>query len=274
MTTPRRARWGNHLLILLAIGVVAFPLLYALAVSTQSLQQVSSRPVLAFSAHAFENYADAWRRAGMGRLLLNSLIVAVAVAIGKVAMATLTAFAIVYFPFRLKGLVFALILSTLMLPLPVRIVSTYRVAASLGWLDTYYGLVIPLWVSATATFLLRQFYKTIPVELAEAAQIDGAGPLRFLWSVLVPMSLPNLAALFVVLFVGGWNEYLWPLMITVSEKMRVVVIGIEGLVPRGGDRLPEWNVVMAAAVMALLPPVLVILGLQRWFTRGLRLTEK
>jgi sn-glycerol 3-phosphate transport system permease protein len=181
----------------------------------------------------------------------------------------LSAFAIVYFDFRLKFLIFGMILITLMLPVPVRIISTYEVISKLGWLNTYMGLSVPLMASATATFLFRQFYMTIPDELVEAAQLDGAGPMRFLYAILLPLSWTNIAALCIVLFIFAWNQYLWPLMITNTADMQVVVIGIENLVPRSGTQLPEWNIIMAAAMMALLPPVLVILVLQRWFVTGL-----
>ena len=271
----RWARWGAYLLLLGAIALIAFPVYYAFAISTQSMAEAISRPpILGLSRYLAENYAQAWMRAKMGRLLLNSLIVAGTVAAGKIAISMLSAFAIVYFRFPLRDVVFWMILVTLMLPVPVRIVSTYQVVSELGWLNTYLGLTVPLMASATATFLLRQFYRTVPRELAEAAQLDGAGPMRFLGSVLMPLSLPNLAALFVVLFVYGWNQYLWPVMITMTEEMRVVVIGIEHLVPRDGTQLPEWNVVMAAAMMALLPPVAVIVLLQRWFVKGLVQSEK
>ncbi len=182
--------------------------------------------------------------------------------------------AIVFFRFRGSGLVFWLIFLTLMLPIPVRILPTYEVVGTLGWLNTYAGLTIPLMASATATFLFRQFYLTIPNELAEAAQLDGCGPRRFLWSVLLPLSWANIAALFVVLFIYGWNEYFWPLLITNTEEMRTVVIGLETLIPRSGTELPTWNLIMAGAMMALLPPVAIILVMQRWFVKGLIESEK
>jgi sn-glycerol 3-phosphate transport system permease protein len=210
----------------------------------------------------------------MGRLLLNSAVMALAIAFGKIAISLLSAFAIVYFNFRGKQVVFWMIFITLMLPVPVRIISTYQVISVLGWVDTYWGLTVPLMASATGTFLFRQFYRTIPDSLAEAAQLDGAGPMRFLWSILLPLSRANIAALFVILFVYGWNEYLWPLMITNSQEMRTAVIGIEALVPRSGSQLPEWNIIMAAAMMTLLPPVTVIVLMQRWFVKGLVETEK
>jgi len=278
-TRPRpRIRWENvviHVLLLACVLVIAFPLYYAFVISTQTVEQVMARPpLLRPSSHVLENYAGAWSRSHMGRLLWNSAIVALVSTVGKIAISMLSAFAIVYFDFRGKTLVFWMIFVTLMLPVEVRIMSTYEVIGDLGWLDTYWGLTVPLMASATATFLFRQFYQTVPNELCEAAQLDGVGPLRFLWSFLLPLSWANIAALFVVLFIFGWNQYLWPLMITNTEAMRVVVIGIEELIPRTGTHVPEWNVMMAAAMMALLPPVAVILFMQRWFVKGLIESEK
>jgi sn-glycerol 3-phosphate transport system permease protein len=275
---PRRGPGGHllvHTLLLLSVAVIAFPLYYAFVISTQSLPEVIQKPPLLLpSTHLVENYAEAWRRSGMGRLLLNSAIVAVAVAVGKIAISMLSAFAIVYFTFRGRQVVFWMIFVTLMLPIPVRILPTYEVVGNLGWLNTYAGLTIPLMASATATFLFRQFYLTIPNELCEAAQLDGCGPLRFLTSFLLPLSWANIGALFVVLFIYGWNEYFWPLLITTTEEMRTVVIGLERLIPRSGTELPTWNLIMAGAMMALLPPVAVILFMQRWFVKGLVESEK
>jgi len=277
--TARRARSGKRLLVhaglIAAIALIAFPLYYAFVISTQSLTEVTSVPPrLTPSWHLWENYLTAWSRAKLGRLLFNSFVMAVGIAVGKITISILSAFAIVYFDFRGKQVVFWMIFVTLMLPVPVRIMSTYEVISTLGWIDSYQGLTVPLMASATATFLFRQFYQTVPDSLAEAAQLDGAGPMRFLWSFLLPLSWANVAALFVILFIYGWNEYLWPLMVTNSEEMRTVVVGIEKLVPRGGGEIPEWNVIMAAAMMALLPPVAVILLMQRWFVQGLIESEK
>jgi sn-glycerol 3-phosphate transport system permease protein len=273
-----RRDWSGliaHGILMMAVVVLAFPLYYAFVISTQSLGEVSSLPPKLYpSTSLLDNYGQAWERARMGRMLFNSAVMAVAIAVGKIAISLLSAFAIVYFNFRGKQLVFWMIFVTLMLPVPVRIVSTYNVISILGWVDTYWGLTVPLMASATGTFLFRQFYQTIPDSLAEAAQLDGAGPLRFLWSILLPLSKANVAALFVILFVYGWNEYLWPLMITNTQEMRTAVIGIEALVPRSGSQLPEWNIIMAAAIMVLLPPVAVIIVMQRWFVKGLIETEK
>jgi sn-glycerol 3-phosphate transport system permease protein len=264
-----------HALLVSCVAVVAFPLYYAFVISTQDLQQVVQRPPrLLPSTHLVENYVQAWQKANMGRMLFNSAVMAVTVALGKIAISMLSAFAIVYFSFRGRMLCFWMIFVTLMLPVPVRLMSTYEVIGTLGWFDSYQGLTVPLMASATATFLFRQFYLTIPNELAEAAQLDGAGALRFLWSFLLPLSWANIAALFVVLFIFGWNQYLWPLMITNTEAMRTVVIGLEGLIPRSGTELPTWNLIMAGAMMALLPPVAVIVFMQRWFVKGLVESEK
>src|SRR5436190_2399501 len=264
-----------HALLIACIAVVVFPLYYAFVISTQNIQEVVQRPPrLVPSSHLLENYAQAWRKAHMGRMLLNSLVMAVAVAVGKIVISMLSAFAIVYFSFRGRMLCFWMIFVTLMLPVPVRLMSTYEVIGTLGWLDSYQGLTVPLMASATATFLFRQFYLTIPNELAEAAQLDGAGPMRFLFQFLLPLSWANIAALFVVLFIFGWNQYLWPLLITNTETMRTVVIGLEELIPRSGTELPTWNLIMAGALMALLPPVAVIIFMQRWFVKGLVESEK
>jgi sn-glycerol 3-phosphate transport system permease protein len=279
LAAPRRHRdWNGriaHGILVAAVLVLAFPLYYAFVISTQSLGEVSSLPPkLLPSTSMLQNYSDAWQRAKLGRMLLNSSVMALAIALGKIAISLLSAFAIVYFNFRGKQVVFWMIFVTLMLPIPVRMVSTYQVVSVLGWVDTYWGLTIPLMASATGTFLFRQFFQTLPDSLAEAAQLDGAGPLRFLWFFVLPLSRANIAALFVILFVYGWNEYLWPLLITNSPEMRTAVIGIEALVPRSGSQLPEWNIIMAAAMMVLLPPVAVIVLMQRWFVKGLVETEK
>jgi len=274
----RRVDWSTvlvHAALIAAVILIAFPLVYAFVISTQAMDEVIQKPPrLLPSTHLVENYVEAWQRSGMARLLLNSAIVAVGVAVGKISISMLSAFAIVYFRFRGASLVFWSIFLTLMLPIPVRILPTYEVVGNIGWLNSYAGLTVPLMASATATFLFRQFYLTIPNELAEAAQMDGAGPLRFLWSFLLPLSWANIAALFVVLFIYGWNEYFWPLLITNTEEMRTVVIGLERLIPRSGTELPTWNYIMAGAMMALIPPVAVILFMQRWFVKGLIESDK
>jgi sn-glycerol 3-phosphate transport system permease protein len=275
--TKSRRDWKKliiHLVLILSVCLIGFPLYYSFVISTQSMEESIQKPQsLLPSIYLLENYIKVWNRIHMGQLLINSGIVALTVSLGKILISILSAFAIVYFNFRGKQIAFWMIFITLMLPVPVRIISTYQVVASMGWVDTYAGLTIPLIASATATFLFRQFYLTIPDELVDAAKIDGSGPLRFLWSILLPNSGANIAALFVVMFIYGWNQYLWPLMVTSSEKMKVVVVGIASTVPTG-TQPPEWNLVMAAAMMALLPPVLVVILMQRWFVHGLIESEK
>jgi sn-glycerol 3-phosphate transport system permease protein len=275
--TRRRWEWRKvaiHGILVFSVLTIGFPLYYGFVISTQSLEEVVQKPQkLLPSTHLLENYAKIWNRIDMGRLLINSAIVALIVSLGKILISIISAFAIVYFDFRGKQIAFWMIFITLMLPVPVRIISTYGVVASLGWVDSYAGLTIPLIASATATFLFRQFYLTIPDELADAAKIDGSGPLRFFWSILLPNSGANMAALFVVMFIYGWNQYLWPLMVTSSDKMRVVVTGIASSIP-SGSQLPEWHLLMAAAMMAIMPPVLIVILMQRWFVHGLIESEK
>src|SRR6478609_290497 len=202
-------------------------------------------------------------------MMLNSLVTALVIALGKIAISLLSAFAIVYFRFPFRTFAFWMIFVTLMLPVEVRILPTYKVVSDLHMINTYAGLTVP----ATATFLFRQFFLTIPDELAEAARIDGAGPMRFFWDVVVPLSRPNIAALFVILFIYGWNQYLWPLLITTDEEMYTTVIGIKRMIS-GGDAATDWNLVMATAMLAMLPPALVVLLMQKWFVKGLVDSEK
>jgi sn-glycerol 3-phosphate transport system permease protein len=230
--------------------------------------------------HLVENYAQVLKSgstkgsgAPVGQMMVNSLIMALAIAIGKIAISILSAFAIVYFRFPMRMLFFWMIFVTLMLPVEVRILPTYKVVSDLGMINTYAGLTVPLIASATATFLFRQFFLTVPDELVEAARIDGAGPMRFFWDVVVPLSRTNIAALFVILFIYGWNQYLWPLLITTDESMYTTVIGIKRMIT-GGDAATEWNLVMATAMLAMLPPALVVILMQKWFVKGLVDTEK
>ncbi len=271
----------THALLIIAVVVLAFPIYVAIAVSTQSLEQAQSIPVsIVPSTHLLENYfavlthgSAEGSSAPVGRMMLNSLVVAVVVAVGKIAISILSAFAIVYFRFPLRNVFFWMIFITLMLPVEVRILPTYQVVANLHLVDTYTGLTLPLLASATATFLFRQFFLTIPEELAEAARIDGAGPMRFFKDVVLPLSRTNIAALFVIMFIYGWNQYLWPLLVTTQESMYTTVIGIKRMIP-GGDAATEWNLVMATAVLAMVPPAIVVLVMQRWFVQGLVDSEK
>jgi sn-glycerol 3-phosphate transport system permease protein len=206
-------------------------------------------------------------------MMLNSLIMALAIALGKIAISLLSAYAIVYFRFPFRKLIFWLIFMTLMLPVEVRILPTYGVVADLGMLNSYTGLSIPLIASATATFLFRQFFLTVPDELLEAARLDGAGPWRFFRDMLLPLSRTNIAALFVILFIYGWNQYLWPLLVTTDPGYYTIVMGIQRMVTVA-DATPQWHLVMATVILALLPPVAVVIGMQRLFIRGLVETEK
>jgi sn-glycerol 3-phosphate transport system permease protein len=271
----------SHLVLIAGVAVVALPLYVGFVASTLSFDQVTAVPMqLTPGTHLLENYGNvllhgstAGSKAPVGQMMWNSLVMALAIAIGKIAISMLSAFAIVYFRFPLRKTFFWMIFVTLMLPVEVRILPTYQVVASLGMVDTYAGLTLPLIASATATFLFRQFFLTVPDELAEAARIDGAGPMRFFVDILLPLSRTSIAALFVIMFIYGWNQYLWPLLVTTREDMYTVVIGIKRMVA-GGDTLIEWQYVMATAMLALLPPAVVVLLMQRWFVKGLVDTEK
>ncbi len=271
----------THAVLLLGVAIVAAPLYVTFVASTLTLDQVNQPPMPLLPGGPFvANYLEVISHgAGMsgapvGRMMLNSLVTALVIAFGKIAISLLSAFAIVYFRFPLRSLFFWMIFITLMLPVEVRILPTYKVVSDLRLLDTYAGLTIPLIASATATFLFRQFFLTIPDELAEAARIDGAGPMRFFLDVVLPLSRPNVAALFVILFIYGWNQYLWPLLVTTDESMYTTVIGIKRMISGGGDTATQWNLVMATAMLAMLPPVAVVLLMQKWFVKGLVDTEK
>jgi sn-glycerol 3-phosphate transport system permease protein len=271
----------RHAALITGVAVVMFPVYVAFVASTLSFDQVMHVPMRLWpGSHLLENYAaviahGSTRASGapVGRMMLNSLIMALVIAIGKIAISIISAFAIVYFRFPLRRTFFWMIFITLMLPVEVRILPTYQVAADLKLVDTYAGLTLPLIASATATFLFRQFFLTVPDEYAEAARIDGAGPLRFFWDVVVPLSRTNIAALFVIMFIYGWNQYLWPLLVTTQESMYTTVIGIKRMMA-GGDAATEWQLVMATAILAMLPPAIVVLLMQKWFVKGLVETEK
>jgi sn-glycerol 3-phosphate transport system permease protein len=203
------------------------------------------------------------------RLLFNSFVMAALIAFGKVSLAILSAFALVYFDFAFKKTAFALIFSTMMLPVEVRIVPTFQVIASFGWVNTFSGLTLPLMASATATFLFRQFFNTIPHEIADAAKLDGAGPFRFFFNILLPLSRPPIAAMFIIMFIYGWNQYLWPLVMTTESSMSTIVMGIRTLTSVA-DQVPQWHYIMTMALIALLPPCLLVLLCQQWFEKGIR----
>jgi sn-glycerol 3-phosphate transport system permease protein len=271
----------THLVLWVGIAIVAFPVYVTFVASTITAEEVLAAPMtLIPGPQLVDNYREALEHgagnseAGAGRMMMNSLITALVIAFGKIAISLLSAFAIVYFKFPLRNFFFWMIFVTLMLPVEVRILPTYKVVSDLGMLDSYTGLTLPLIASATATFLFRQFFLTIPDELAEAARIDGAGPMRFFWDVVVPMSKTSMAALFVIQFIYGWNQYLWPLLVTTREEYYTIVIGIKRMIAGGGEAATEWHLVMATAMLAMLPPLLVVLLMQKWFVKGLVDTEK
>ena len=271
----------SHAVLIAGILVVGFPLYVTFVASTRSLEDILSVPMpLVPGDRLWENYSQVLAAgttkgvaAPVGPMMFNSLVMALAIALGKIAISIVASFAIVFFRFPLRNFFFWMIFVTLMLPVEVRIIPTFKVVSDLGMINSYVGLTLPLIASATATFLFRQFFLTVPDELAEAARIDGAGPMRFFWDVVLPLSKTSIAALFVIQFIYGWNQYLWPLLITTDESMYTAVIGIKRMIATG-DALTEWNLVMATAMLALLPPALVVLLMQRWFVRGLVETEK
>jgi sn-glycerol 3-phosphate transport system permease protein len=273
-----------HLVLVIGVAIVAFPLYLTFIASTQTAEQiVQGKPMsLLPGTNLLESYRVALfggqtsygsRIPPVAPMMWVSLVSALAIALGKIAISLLSAFAFVYFRFPGRGLCFWMVFVTLMLPVEVRIGPTYEVIADLGMLNSYAGLTVPLIASATATFLFRQFFLTVPDELVEAARIDGAGPLRFFRDVLVPLSATSIAALFVIQFIYGWNQYLWPLLVATDESMYPIVMGIRRMIS-GGDAANEWNVIMATAILAMLPPALVVLGMQRWFVKGLVDSEK
>jgi sn-glycerol 3-phosphate transport system permease protein len=271
----------SHAVLIAGVVVVAFPLYVTFVASTLTLDQIVQVPMPLLPGDQFlENYSQVLTAgstkgssAAVSTMLMNSLIMALTIAIGKIAISVIASFAIVYFRFPLRHFFFWMIFVTLMLPVEVRIIPTFKVASDLGLLDTYAGLTLPLIASATATFLFRQFFLTIPEELAEAARIDGAGPIRFFLDVVLPLSKTIIAALFVIQFIYGWNQYLWPLLVTSQESMYTTVIGIRRMIV-GGDAANEWQLIMATAMLALLPPAVVVITMQRWFVKGLVETEK
>jgi len=271
-----------HLVMILGVVIVAFPLYLAFVASTHTAQEIVQAPMpLLPGGNLWETYRKALLGGGAGagstapvaHMMWVSLVTALVITFGKIAISLLSAFAIVYFRFPFKNFFFWAIFVTLMLPVEVRIGPTYKVVSDLGMLNSYAGLTIPLIASATATFLFRQFFMSVPDELVEAARMDGASPMRFFMDILLPLSKTSIAALFVIQFIYGWNQYLWPLLATTSENMYPVVVGIKMMVA-GGDSQNEWNVVMATAILAMLPPALVVMLMQKWFVKGLVDTEK
>ena len=273
-----------HLTLIIGVLVIGFPLYLTFVASTHTAEAIVQNVPMPLLPGG--NFLESYRLAlfggqsqtggtlpPAGSMLAVSLITALVIAVGKIAISLLSAFAVVYFRFPFRGLVFWMIFVTLMLPVEVRILPTYKVVSDLGMLNTYAGLTIPLIASATATFLFRQFFLTVPDELVEAARVDGAGPMRFFKDVLLPLSTTSIAALFVIQFIYGWNQYLWPLLMTTSENMYPIVMGIRRMLATS-DAATEWNAVMATAMLAMIPPALVVLLMYRWFVKGLVDTEK
>ncbi len=270
----------SHLFILLGILAVCFPIYLAFVASTQTASEVIQVPLsLIPGTQLLENYSQAFMGAGgekgasVANMLWISLVMTLIIAIGKIAISLLSAFAIVYFRFPCRMLLFWLIFITLMLPVEVRIIPTFDVVANLHMLNSFAGLTIPLIASATATFLFRQFFSTIPDELLEASRVDGASAMRFFKDILLPLSVPTIAALFVIQFIYGWNQYLWPLLMTTRENMFPISVGLRQMMG-SGDSLVEWNIVMATVILMLIPPIIIILAMQKWLVKGLIDSEK
>ncbi len=281
MVTARRSAWVPHAVLIAGLILVLFPIYVAFVASSHELAAILEAPMtLVPGTRLAANFTEALS-AGTAKtsgqpvtaMLLNSLVMALVIAAGKIAISLPSAYAVVFFRFPLRRVCFWAIFVTLMLPVEVRIIPTYKIVADLSLIDSYGGLTLPLVASATATLLFRQFFLTIPDELVEAAKIDGAGPWRFLIDTVIPLSRTNIAALFVILFIFGWNQYLWPLLVTNSPGMTTIVIGIRQMIGNG-DTQTEWHIVMATALLAIMPPVAVVVLMQRWFVRGLVEAEK
>jgi len=278
----RREGWIPHFTLAVGIVIFAFPIFFALIGSTHDAGTIGRGEMpLAPGKHLAENYWQAWTLGSGERvkatpvraMMFNSFVMALVITFGKIAISLISAYAVVFFAFPLRMFFFWMIFITLMLPVEVRIIPTYKVVSDLGMIDSFSGLTIPLIASATATLLFRQVFLTIPDELVEAAKIDGAGAMRFFWSMVLPLSRTNIAALFVILFIYGWNQYLWPLLITTSRTMETIVIGIVKMIGTG-EAQTDWQIIMATTILAMLPPVAVILFMQRWFVKGLVEAEK
>jgi len=272
----------SHIVLILGVIMVALPIWITFVASTHDAVRMTQAPIpMLPGSHFIENFKQTLFGAGLSgsegapvwRMLLNSLAMALMIAFGKIAISLLSAFAIVYFKFPFRMGFFWMIFITLMLPVEVRILPTFEVVANLGMLNSYWGLSIPLIASATATFMFRQVFLTIPDEMLESARIDGAGPLRFFWDILIPLSRTNIAALFVILFIYGWNQYLWPLLITTDTDMTTIVMSIKQML-EAAEQAPQWNIIMMTALLAMIPPVFVVVGMQRLFVQGLTETDK
>ena len=272
----------SHLILIFGIIIVAFPIWITFVAATHDPIRMTQAPIpLLPGTYFWENFVTTLFGGGLSgtettavwRMLLNSLTMAMMIALGKIAISLLSAFAIVYFKFPFRMGFFWLIFITLMLPVEVRILPTFEVVANLGMLNSYWGLSIPLIASATATFMFRQVFLTIPDEMLESARIDGAKPMRFFWDILIPLSRTNIAALFVILFIYGWNQYLWPLLITTDSDMTTIVVSIKSML-EAAEQQPQWNIIMMTALLAMIPPVFVVIAMQKLFVQGLTETDK
>jgi len=269
MTRKTRQEIFIHAILILLVIVLAFPVFFALVTSTLSFQESYQYPPKLTPGNQFmNNLKEAWVRVNIGRLFFNSTLISVVVAIVKTILALLAAFAYTHFKFRGQGLLFSMCMITQMLPLPVRIIPTYQLMASFNWINSYYALMVPFFASTTGLLLFRQFYMTVPADLPDAARVDGAGPMRYFWQILIPISKTNIAALFVIEFIFMWSQYLWPLIVTTTSEMRVIQIGIKMLLA-SEQIAPEWNIIMAATVIAMLPPLIVLLVLRKSFVEGI-----
>lgn len=261
----------SHLVMIITVMITIFPIYYAFLLSTQNSNQYYNLQLLPGSSF-MENMKHTWNQVQMGQLLLNTTLVSVGVAVGKIVLSILGSFAFVFFDFRGKGLFFILIMITHMLPLPVRIVPTFELMDQLGWMNTFWGLTIPFFASATGILLFRQLFQTIPPGLADAARMDGAGPLQFLAFIVIPLSRTNIAALFLIEFIYMWNQYLWPLLIANTDSTRQIQVGLKQLVAT--DAAVEWNFVMSGVLLAALPPLIVLILLQKSLTTGVSMNQE
>lgn len=272
----------SHIILILGIAIVALPIWVTFVAATHDAVRMTQAPIpLLPGSHFWENFQQTLWGSGLSgteiapvwRMLLNSLAMAMMISLGKIAISLISAFAIVYFKFPFRMGFFWLIFITLMLPVEVRILPTFEVVADLGMLNSYWGLSVPLIASATATFMFRQVFLTIPDEMLESARIDGAGPMRFFWDIVIPLSRTNIAALFVILFIYGWNQYLWPLLITTDTDMTTIVMSIKQML-EAAEQSPQWNIIMMTALLAMIPPVFVVVAMQKLFVQGLTETDK
>ncbi len=275
-------QWSDHAILLLGAAFLLTPLWLIFASSTHDPSLIVQDGLQWTLGNNFQVYAEAWNKS-LGflgdvtaqKMLINSMIMGLGFAIGKIIISLLAAYALVYFRLPYASAWFGLIFVTLLLPLEVRIIPSYEVVAGFGMLNSYAGLIVPLIASATATFFFRQFFKTIPNELLEAAQLDNAGPIRFIIDILVPLSKTMIAAIFIIMFVVGWNQYLWPIMMTTDESYTTIVMGIKQILSNiSENKLPRYDYAFAMVIFAMLPPILVVVVFQRWFIKGLVESEK